>query len=219
MNISSVTSAATTNSQGTTGAKKNALTQDDFLKLFTTQLKYQNPLEPMDNFQMATQLAQFNSVDALTRMNETMTQLAANQNSMNNLQMAGLIGKKVKTQGNNLAIQQGAVGEGMYQLAKPGKVAVQILNAQGGLVRLIDAGAKDATLQKVEWDGKNQAGATLPDGVYTFKVLAVDAQGQSVSVATHQIGTVNGVSLDNGSVALQVSGGKVQFSDILSILN
>jgi flagellar basal-body rod modification protein FlgD len=138
---------------------------------------------------------------------------------MNNLQMAGLIGKKVKTQGNSLAIQQGAVGEGMYQLAKPGKVAVQILNAQGGLVRLIDAGAKDATLQKVEWDGKNQAGATLPDGVYTFKVLAVDAQGQSVSVATHQIGTVNGVSLDNGSVALQVSGGKVQFSDILSILN
>ena len=219
MSISSVTSTATTNSQGTTGAKKNALTQDDFLKLFTTQLKYQNPLEPMDNFQMATQLAQFNSVDALVRMNETMTQLAANQNSMNNLQMAGLIGKKVKTQGNSLAIQQGAVGEGMYQLAKPGKVAVQILNAQGGLVRLIDAGAKDATLQKVEWDGKNQAGATLPDGVYTFKVLAVDAQGQSVSVATHQIGTVNGVSLDNGSVALQVSGGKVQFSDILSILN
>jgi len=219
MSISSVTSTATTNSQGTTGAKKNALTQDDFLKLFTTQLKYQNPLEPMDNFQMATQLAQFNSVDALMRMNETMTQLAANQNSMNNLQMAGLIGKKVKTQGNSLAIQQGAVGEGMYQLAKPGKVAVQILNAQGGLVRLIDAGAKDATLQKVEWDGKNQAGATLPDGVYTFKVLAVDAQGQSVSVATHQIGTVNGVSLDNGSVALQVTGGKVQFSDILSILN
>ena len=219
MSISSVTSTATTNSQGTTGAKKNALTQDDFLKLFTTQLKYQNPLEPMDNFQMATQLAQFNSVDALTRMNETMTQLAANQNSMNNLQMAGLIGKKVKTQGNRLAIQQGAVGEGMYQLAKPGKVAVQIFSAQGGLVRLIDAGAKDATLQKVEWDGKNQAGATLPDGVYTFKVLAVDAQGQSVSVATHQIGTVNGVSLENGSVALQVNGSNVQFGDILSILN
>ena len=129
MDITSVTSAATTNSQGTAGAKKNALTQDDFLKLFTTQLKYQNPLEPMDNFQMATQMAQFNTVDALTRMNETMSQLAANQNSMNNLQMAGLIGKKVKTQGSSLAIQQGAVGEGMYQLAKPGKVAVQIFNA------------------------------------------------------------------------------------------
>ena len=219
MDITSVTSAATTNSQGTAGAKKNALTQDDFLKLFTTQLKYQNPLEPMDNFQMATQMAQFNTVDALTRMNETMTQLAANQNSMNNLQMAGLIGKKVKTQGSSLAIQQGAVGEGMYQLAKPGKVAVQIFNAQGSLVRLIDAGAKDTSWQKVGWDGKNQAGSTLPDGAYTFKVLAVDAQGQSVPVTTHQIGMVNGVSLDNGSVALQVNGSNVQFSDILSIMN
>ena len=219
MDIPSVTSAATTNSQGTAGAKKNALTQDDFLKLFTTQLKYQNPLEPMDNFQMATQMAQFNTVDALTRMNETMTQLAANQNSMNNLQMAGLIGKKVKTQGSSLAIQQGAVGEGMYQLAKPGKVAVQISNAQGTLVRLIDAGTKGTSWQKLAWDGKNQAGSTLPDGAYTFKVLAVDAQGQSVPVTTHQIGMVNGVSLDNGSVALQVNGSNVQFSDILSILN
>jgi flagellar basal-body rod modification protein FlgD len=219
MDISSVASNSTANSTGTTGAKKNALTQDDFLKLFTTQLKYQNPLEPMDNFQMATQMAQFNTVDALMRMNETMTQLAANQNSMNNLQMAGLIGKKVKTQGNSLAIQQGAVGEGMYQLAKPGKAVVQVFNAQGSLVRLIDAGIKDTSLQKVEWDGKNQAGSTLPDGAYTFKVLAVDAQGQSVPVTTHQIGTVNGVSLDNGSVALQVNGGKVQFVDILSILN
>ena len=219
MSITSVTSNATTNSQGTTGAKKSALNQDDFLKLFMTQLKYQNPLEPMDNFQMATQLAQFNTVDALTRMNQTMTQLAANQNSMNNLQIAGLIGKKVKTQGNNLAIQQGAVGEGMYQLAKPGKVVVQIFNAEGSLVRLIDAGSKDTSPQKIGWDGKNQAGSALPDGVYTLKVLAVDAQGQSVPVTTYQTGMVDGVSLDNGSVALQVNGGKIQFGDILSILN
>ena len=103
MDVTSITSAAAANSTGTTGAKKNTLTQDDFLKLFTTQLRYQNPLEPLDNFQMATQLAQFNTVDALTKMNETMAQLAANQNSMNNLQIASLIGKKVKAQGNSLA--------------------------------------------------------------------------------------------------------------------
>jgi len=219
MSITPVTSTSTSNSQATTGTKKNTLTQQDFLNLFTAQLKYQNPLEPLDNAQMATQMAQFNTVDALARMNETMTQLAANQNSMNNLQIAGLIGKKVKTQGNSLAIQQGAVGEGMYQLAKPGRVVVQIFNSQGGPVRLIDAGSKDTSLQKIGWDGKNQAGSTLPDGVYTLKVLAVDTQGQSVPVTTYQTGTVDGVSLDNGSVALHVNGGKIQFGDILSILN
>ena len=85
MSITPVTSTSTSNSQATTGTKKNTLTQQDFLNLFTAQLKYQNPLEPLDNAQMATQMAQFNTVDALARMNETMTQLAANQNSMNNL--------------------------------------------------------------------------------------------------------------------------------------
>ena len=99
------------------------------------------------------------------------------------------------------------------------EASVQIFNSQGGPVRLIDAGSKDTSLQKIGWDGKNQAGSTLPDGVYTLKVLAVDTQGQSVPVTTYQTGTVDGVSLDNGSVALQVNGGKIQFGDILSILN
>jgi flagellar basal-body rod modification protein FlgD len=220
MDITSIASNAAGNAQGAAGtSKKNSLNQEDFLKLFMAQLKFQNPLEPMDNFQMATQLAQFNTVDALTRMNETMTQLAASQNSMNNVQVAGLIGKKVKTQGNGLAIQQGAASEGMYQLAKPGKTLVQIFDSQGTLVRLIDAGAKDTSLQRIAWDGKSQSGAILPDGTYTFKVMAVDSQGQSVSVTTYQTGTVDGVSLENGAVALQVNGGKVQFGDILSILN
>jgi flagellar basal-body rod modification protein FlgD len=219
MSVAAVGTSSSSNSQGAENAKKNTLTQEDFLKLFTTQLKFQNPLEPLDNFQMATQMAQFNTVDALMKMNETMTQLAANQNSTNHLQSASLIGKKVKTQGNGLAIQQGTVGEGFYQLAKPGKVFIQVFNSQGTLVRQIDAGFKDGSLQKIGWDGKNQAGVTLPDGTYAFKVLAVDTQGKAVSVTTYQVGTVDGVSLDNGSVALQVNGGKVQFSDILSIMN
>jgi len=219
MSVAAIGTSAASNSQGTEKAKKNTLTQEDFLKLFTTQLKFQNPLEPLDNFQMATQMAQFNTVDALMKMNETMTQLAANQNSMNPLQAAGLIGKKVETQGNRLSLQQGAASEGMYQLSRPGKVMIQVFNAQGSLVRQIDAGFKDASQQKIGWDGKNQAGATLPDGTYTFKVLAVDTQGQAAAVTTYQIGAVDGVSLDNGSVVLQVNGGKVQLSDILAIVN
>jgi flagellar basal-body rod modification protein FlgD len=219
MSITPVTSTSTSNSQGTTGTKKSTLTQEDFLKLFMTQMKFQNPLEPLDNFQMATQLAQFNTVDSLTRMNETLNQLMASQNSMSQLQAAGLIGKKVETQGNLLAIQQGAVGEGIYQLARPANVVIQILNSQGGLVRQIDAGVRDTSRQTIGWNGQNQAGAALPDGLYTFRVIAVDAQGQSVPVTTYRIGTVDGISLENGAVTLQVNGDKVAFNDILSIMN
>jgi flagellar basal-body rod modification protein FlgD len=219
MSVASVASTSTTNSQATAGTKKTTLTQEDFLKLFTTQMRFQNPLEPLDNFQMASQLAQFNTVDSLARMNETLNQLMASQNSMSQLQAAGLIGKKVETQGNRLAIQQGAVGEGIYQLARPANVVIQILNSQGGLVRQIDAGARDTSRQTIGWNGQNQAGAALPDGLYTFRVIAVDAQGQSVPVTTYRIGTVDGVSLENGAVALQVNGDKVAFNDILSIMN
>jgi flagellar basal-body rod modification protein FlgD len=219
MSVAPVASTSTTDSQATAGAKKNTLTQEDFLKLFTTQMRYQNPLEPLDNFQMATQLAQFNTVDALSRMNDTLTQLMAAQNSMNNVQAASLIGKKVETQGSRLAIQQGAVGEGIYQLARPANVVIQILNSQGNLVRQIDAGVRDTSRQTIGWNGQNQAGAALPDGIYTFRVIAVDAQGQSVPVTTYRIGTVDGVSLENGTVTLQVNGDKVAFSDILSIVN
>jgi flagellar basal-body rod modification protein FlgD len=219
MSITPVTSTSTSNSQGTTGTKKSTLTQEDFLKLFMTQMKFQNPLEPLDNFQMATQLAQFNTVDSLTRMNETLNQLMASQNSMNNLQAAGLIGKKVETQGNRLSLQQGAVSEGTYQLARPGNAVIQIFNAQGGLVRQIDAGFRDTSRQRIGWNGNNQAGSTLPDGFYTFRVIAVDAQGQAVPVTTYRTGVVEGVSLENGSVTLQVNGEKVSFSDVLSILN
>ena len=219
MSVASIASTSTSGSQATAGTKKNTLTQDDFLKLFTTQMRYQNPLEPLDNFQMATQLAQFNTVDSLTRMNETLTQLMAAQNSMSNVQAAGLIGKKVMAQGNRLAIQQGAVSEGMYQLTRPANVVIQILNSQGGVVRQIDAGPRDTSRQTIGWNGKNQAGGALPDGLYTFRVIAVDSQGQLVPVTTYRIGTVEGVSLESGAVTLQVNGDKLAFSDILSILN
>lgn len=219
MSVVPVSSASNANSQAAPGIKKNALTQEDFLKLFTTQMRYQNPLEPLDNFQMGTQLAQFNTVDSLSRMNETLTRLMAAQNSMNHVQAAGLIGKKVETEGNRLAIQQGAPGEGMYQLARPARVLIQILDSQGSLVRQIDAGARDTSLQTIGWNGRNQTGSAVPDGIYTFQVIAVDGQGQSVPVTTFRAGTVEGVLLEDGAVTLQVGGDKVAFSDIRSILN
>ncbi|NWF54435.1 MAG: hypothetical protein HXY45_06535 [Syntrophaceae bacterium] len=219
MSVSSVGPGSSVNPQGAERSKKNTLTQEDFLKLFTTQLKFQNPLEPLDNFQMATQMAQFNTVDALTKMNETMTQLAANQNSMNHLQSAALIGKKVETQGNRLSLHQGAVSEGMYQLARPARVTIQVFNAQGSLVRQMDGGIRDVSRQKIGWDGTDQAGQSLPDGFYTFRVLAVDSQGVAVPVTLFRTGTVDGVSVENGSILLQVNGDKVSFSDVLAFVN
>jgi flagellar basal-body rod modification protein FlgD len=219
MNVNAVTSALNSSQTGTQTTRKTSLTQEDFMNLFTTQMKFQNPLEPLDNYQMATQLSQFNTVDALAKMNETLNQLTANQTSLNNLQASSLLGKKIEVKGNNLSIQQGAVSGGVYQLARPGNVIIQVFNSSGNLVRQIQPGWKDTSAQAIGWDGKSQSGATLPDGIYSFRVLAADQKGQAVPVTAYRVGTVDGVSFENGTAYFQLGGDKVNFSDILSILN
>jgi flagellar basal-body rod modification protein FlgD len=220
MNIASaVTSTAAASQSQTASAPKKTLSQDDFLKLFTTQMQFQNPLEPLDNYQMATQMAQFSSVQSLNNINQSLNNLLTNQASSSNLQAQALIGKKIEAGGSGISIEQGVVSAGAYQLSKSGSAVVQIFDARGKCVRTIPVGAKDASKQKLAWDGKNQDGAALPDGSYTFQVMAKDAQGQSVPVTTYRSGVVSGVSFDNGSVYFQVGSERIKFSDLTAILS
>jgi len=210
-----VTQNSTTAASGNT---KKVLSQEDFLNLFVTQMRFQNPLEPMDNFQMATQMAQMTSVESLNNIYGAVEKLAASQTSWTNFQASGLIGKKVEYQGNAINLEQGTASEAYYQLASPGKVLLQVYDSAGNLVWKSEAGIKDTTKQKFEWNGRNQQGIQVPDGSYLFKVSAVDGNGSSVSVITRSVGTVSGVSLENGSSALQIGKNKIPLSEITAIL-
>ena len=137
---------------------------------------------------------------------------------MNNLQLAGLIGKKVKGSGNTIQKSLGVASEGYYQLPRTGKVTLQIFDPSGKLVRSIEAGTKDTSEQKFVWDGKDQQGVTLPDGKYVFQVGAVDAKGQPIQVSPYTIGTVTGISFENGVSYIHVETGKLTLSEILAIL-
>ena len=207
-------SSATT----TSGNSKKVLSQEDFLNLFVTQMRYQNPLEPMDNYQMGSQMAQMTSVESLNNIYEAVEKLAANQTSWSNLQASGLIGKKVEYQGNTLSLEQGTASEASYQLASPGKVLLQVYDGAGNLVWKSEAGFKDTTKQKIEWDGRNQRGVQVPDGSYRFQVTAVDGNGSAVSVTTRSVGKVSGVSLENGSSSLQIGKNTISLSGITAIL-
>ena len=218
MDLSSLM-AATNQSQSTGSTKrKGTLTQEDFMNLFVTQMKNQNPLEPMDNYQMATQLAQFNSVEALQNLTASIKNLELYQATMNNLQLASLIGKKVQASGNIIEKNLGTVSEGYYQLPKAGKVTLQIFGPSGNLVRSIDAGTKDTSEQKFVWDGKDQQGMTLPDGQYIFQVSAADEKGQSIPVSPYTTGTVTGISFENGISYVHIGSRKITLSEILAIL-
>ncbi len=219
MSVSSVIPTVNSSSTASSAHSRTTLNQQDFMNLFITQMQFQDPLQPLDNNQMATQVAQFNTVDALATMNNTLNQMMTNQASLNNLQATSLIGKKIEARGNTLSIQQGVVSNGAYQLSQPGNVLIQISDSNGNLVQQITPGYKDTSLQNIGWNGKNQQGMTLPDGTYTFKVLAADQKGQSVTATTYLLGTVDGVSFQNGAAVYQVGGNNINFSDILAILN
>jgi flagellar basal-body rod modification protein FlgD len=213
-----LTQAAGSNASTTETARKVTLSQEDFLNLFFTQMKYQNPLEPMDNNQMANQMAQLNMVEALKNMNQSLNTISTNQTSLNNLSAPALIGKMVEAQGNRLAIQEGKVMAGGYQLSQPGEVLIQIFDSNGNLVRNIQPGAKDTSKQKIDWDGKDQSGTTLPDGTYFFQVSAVDSKGQAVSATTFRVGTLQGVSYENGTAYFDLGGEKITLSKITAFV-
>jgi flagellar basal-body rod modification protein FlgD len=215
---SSISQVASQNTQATSTPKKTTLTQEDFMKLFTKQLQYQDPLAPMDNYQMATQMAQLTTVQALNDMTKSIQNMEAYQASVNSLQAIGLIGKKVEARGNTLSIDQGKVSEGSYQLARPGKVSIQIFDSHGNLVRSIDGGVKDTSKQKIVWDGKNQQGASLPEGNYIFKVAAGDEKNQPIEVKTFKVGTVTGISLENGITYLKLGPDKITINEMIAVL-
>jgi flagellar basal-body rod modification protein FlgD len=197
---------------------KTSLSQADFMNLFVAQLQYQNPLEPLDQYQMASQMAQFSSLEALNTLNDTVKSMVSYQATQNSLQVASLVGKKVEISGNTLSLEGGTAGEGLYQLAAGGKVTVKIYNSNDQLVRTIDAGTKGTSKEKIAWDGRDQLGGILADGLYRFEVSAVDSKGQSISAVTSHSATVRGISFENGTTYLDLGLEKVTLSDLNAIL-
>ncbi len=223
--MSTVTSALTT---GTTNSaatatealkkSRSSLTQEDFINLLVTQMKNQNPLEPMDNYQMASQMAQMSTVESLNNIYKSVSQIASSQDTVaNSLGTASLIGKTVEAQGNGLTLSQGTASGGTFQLAKAGNVLVQVYNSAGQLVWSQQSEVKDATSQKVAWQGKDQLGNSLPDGNYTFKVTAVDEKGTSINVTSRVSGTVTGIFFENGTPYIQVGSNRIAVKNITAI--
>lgn len=205
----------------TSNVKQNdrtTLSQYDFLNLLITQMRFQNPLNPLDFHEMTSQLTQFGSLDALNRISKSFENLISYQASINSLQAANLIGKKVKSFGNSITVEEGKASEAFYQLSKPGKVKVHIIDFHGNLVRVIEEGFKNASEHKLIWDGKDVNGSPVPDGVYLYRVSAIDESGNAIGVNSFQLNKITGVSFENGIVYLNHKTGKTTMEDIITIL-
>ncbi|WP_291994527.1 flagellar hook assembly protein FlgD [Candidatus Accumulibacter sp. ACC003] len=213
---------ASVNAQSRSGSNELVSTseavQNRFLKLLVTQLKNQDPLNPLDNAAVTTQISQINTVTGIERLNTTLESLLATYNDGQAVQAAALIGKNVLVGGSGLLLADGAASGGV-SLAEPvDDVLLSILGAGGNVLQSQRLGARDAGSFAFTWDGKTAAGADATPGSYGFAVEAVRG-GEKVAAEALQIGTVSALVRNKGSFQLDLGGlGRVELSKVQQIL-
>ncbi|OIR08424.1 basal-body rod modification protein FlgD [mine drainage metagenome] len=193
--------------------------QNQFLTLLVTQLQNQDPLNPMDNSQVTTQMAQLSTVSGINQLNSTVQALSASMATSQSLQAASMIGATALVPGDQLALA-GAKANGAVELTQPAdSVAVTITDAKGNVVRTLQLGTQSAAGDiNFQWDGTNNAGATVADGSYTFSAKAMSGTVQS-SPTTLSYGVVNNVGLTSSGTTLGMGTlGNVALSSVRQIL-
>ncbi|MBD3892599.1 flagellar hook capping FlgD N-terminal domain-containing protein [Hydrogenophaga sp.] len=177
--------------------------QDRFLKLLVAQINNQDPLNPMDNAQMTTQMAQINTVSGIQELNTTLKGMAQQYSAMQAMQGAALIGRQALVDGNQLSFDA-AVGRGALALNQPAsQVVVDIVGHNGALIDSLDLGARTAGSHAFDW---NAAGVD-PARVAGFQVRA-SSGGQPVQALPLMRLAVTAVSLADGAVSLQLQDGR-----------
>lgn len=216
--------AAINGSSSTSSTSTAASAENRFLTLLMTQIKNQDPLNPMDNAQVTTQLAQLNTVNGIEKLNATLAQLLSGYNEAQGLQAAGIIGKNVMVAGNTLPLTTpsgsttSAAYGGALLASAADTVTLNIKDSTGKIVQTENLGAKDAGSFYFSWDGKDASGNKLADGNYTFTVDAT-AGSSKVTATAMEIGTVSAVARSGTGFVLDLGTlGDVAFKDVQQIL-
>lgn len=184
---------------------KSELDQHDFMNLFITQLQHQDPLKPMDSYEMSSQLAQFSNMEATLKMSGNMEKLLEYQVSQNNLQLLTLLDEDVQLLGNTMGVSEGQTGGGKFILSRDADTCVvEIYDAGGHVIKVMDKGPTSAGEYPLEWDGKDMADEVVDDGAYTYWVKAFNALGDEIPVTYSVTGKVTGIEFDNGSALLKI---------------
>ena len=200
-NATSATNAAAAAAATTSSTAAN--TQDRFLKLLVTQMKNQDPLNPMDNAQVTSQMAQLSTVSGIDKLNVTLQALSDSMTSNQSLQAASMIGHGVLVPGNGVDLINGSAFGGFELTEGADRVNITIKDEAGALISNIDLGAQPAGMGHWKWDGLDSNGNKVANGNYTFAASALQA-GKRTDISGLQFGMVNSVSQGKQGVTLSV---------------
>jgi flagellar basal-body rod modification protein FlgD len=210
MSVSAVTSTSTTTTS--TAKKDDAGSADRFLKLLVAQMQNQDPLNPMDNAQVTSQMAQINTVNGIEKLNTTVENLSGQFTQLQAMQSTNLVGRDVVVPGNRLDINEG-IGQGGFRLdAAADSVKIEILSSGGAVIDTLNLGAQGSGMGSFNWSAGDHKG----DTGLSFRVIARSGTN-AVSNTPLMRDRVDAVSTSGSTINLQLqNSGQVAYGDVLA---
>jgi flagellar basal-body rod modification protein FlgD len=216
MAVDSVSSSTST-SQMSSSRSTIADNFDTFLNILTTQLRNQNPLDPLDTNQFTAQLVQFTGVEQQLKTNEFLETLMLSTQNTAKSEAVSYIGKQVTASGKTGELtDEKAVFWDYNAEAAVANATVTIKNANGQVI-YSETGSLNAGPGTFRWDGKTSDGNTAPNGVYTIDIKGTNLKGNTVDVTTASVGIVTGVDFTGDVPILTVGSRKVAITDVTDV--
>lgn len=214
---------------GVTGTSAQDI-QNQFLTLLITQLKNQDPLNPLDNSEVTSQLAQISTVEGINNLRDTMLAISGQIDVSQSMNAVSMIGKGILIPGDKISLGSDPTNASVREATPFGvdlqgdaaKLTIKVMDSSGAVVRTIqvsDADQLKTGILDFTWDGNNDGGAAVPDGKYTFNVNAIDGDGKQVTADALTYGQVGSVSYTTQGLRLDLGlAGKVSMLDVRQIL-
>ena len=212
-------SGSNTTANANVQAAVSALGSDVFLRLLVTQLQSQDPTNPVQNEDFVAQLAQFTTLEQTTNTNELLEQLISQDTQRTQLDLVNLIGRTVVTEGDTVSLGKDEEATLAYALSgTASRVNIEVLGPNKEIIRTLSSTALEAPGgHQVQWDGLNESGDRVPEGVYQFRVKAEDAGQQVVPNFTFARERVMNIVFGTESPVVVQSGKTLNTQDIISI--
>lgn len=226
MLANSVLDATNTQGIGSSSASSASAAKelgDNFMTMLVAQIKNQDPLNPLENAELTSQLAQINTVSGIEDLNATLNGINSQIEAGYALQAAGVIGHGVMVAGDRVLVgEEGATTPFGVELETPAdQLVATIVDGSGVPVRSFDLGAMDVGYQSFVWDGTLETGEYAPAGAYQVVVEAFDGEGNPLESSTFHYAVVQAVSTDSeGDTRLDLGGiaEQVSMQDVRQIL-
>lgn len=202
-----------------TGSIKKGVedSQDRFLKLLVTQMQNQDPLKPLDNAEVTSQLAQISTVTGIDKLNDTLKLLVSDLDAMRSLEATSMIGHGVFIPGTTMNLEDNIAIAGIDLPQSVDELVVSIQDSSGITIRNMKLGAQPEGTNTFVWDGITDSGTAAVNGSYSFSVSAKQGD-KDISATTLTLGTVNSVAPDEKGAVLDVGEhGLIGMSDIKQI--